>query len=219
MNDHHPKPIEKRQKPDDSTHIRVWKNDHQKLMKIKRSVGFKNIAWVVRGLLEEQAKNLASVEAIMNGRVPVVLTGKPLCGKTFFVKQKLLPSLKGNPVLVIDSWDEHKKLRNIGYDIYGLNFKDFNDQVRFVPNTQSRVAETEVEGIFAHLDMKRNEMSRWIIIVEEAHGFKNVPGFVKFLYGSRHIVRKMVAVTPQTDAFRGLVTLTVYHHHDVNKTR
>lgn len=218
MKDHNFEPIEKRQKAD-STHIRVWKNDHQKLMKIKKSVGFKNVAYVVRRLLEEQAKNLASVGAIMNRRVPVVLTGKPLSGKTFFVKQKLLPSLKGNPVLVIDIWDEHKKLRNIGYDIYSLSLKDFNEQVRFVPNTQSRVAETEVEGIFAHLDMKRNEMSRWVIIVEEAHSFKNIPVFTKFLYGSRHIVRKMVAVTPQTDAFQGLVTLTIYHHPDVNETR
>jgi len=54
-------------------------------------------------------------------------------------------------------------------------------------------------------------MSRWIIIVEEAHSYKNVSAFTKFLYGSRHIVRKMVAVTPQTDAFQGLVTLTIYH--------
>jgi len=59
--------------------------------------------------------------------------------------------------------------------------------------------------------MKRNEMAKWIIIVEEAHSYKNVSAFTKFLYGSRHIVRKMVAVTPQTDAFQGLVTLTIYH--------
>ena len=139
-----------------TTHVRVWKSDHQRLMSIKAGMGFKNVAWVVRRLLEERARNLASVDAVMNGTVPVVLTGKPLSGKTFFVKQKLLPSLKSNPVLVIDSWDEYKELRNIGYDIYGLNFKDFNEQIWFVPNTQSRVAETEVENIFAHLDMKRN---------------------------------------------------------------
>jgi len=180
-------------------------------MSIKAGMGFKNVAWVVRRLLEERARNLASVDAVMNGTVPVVLTGKPLSGKTFFVKQKLLPSLKSNPVLVIDSWDEYKELRNIGYDIYGLNFKDFNEQIRFVPNTQSRVAETEVESIFAHLDMRRNELAKWIVIVEEAHAFKNIAAFTKFLYGSRHFVRKMVAVTPQTDAFQGLVTLTMYH--------
>lgn len=110
-------------KTDRTTHIRVWKNDRQRLMAIKAGIGFKNVAWVVHKLLEEQAKNLASVDAVMAGNVPVVLTGKPLSGKTFFIKQKLLPSLRGNPVLVIGSWDEYGQLRNIGYDIYGLNFK------------------------------------------------------------------------------------------------
>ena len=180
-------------------------------MAIKTSVGFKNIAWVVHKLLEEQAKNLASVEAVMDESVPVVLTGKPLSGKTFFVQRKLLPTLKNSPVLVIESWNEYEELRNIGYDIYGLNFNDFNEHIRFVPNTQSQIAETEISAIFSHLDMKRNEMAKWIIIVEEAHSYKNVSAFTKFLYGSRHIVRKMVAVTPQTDAFQGLVTLTIYH--------
>jgi hypothetical protein len=146
---------------------------------------------------------------MMEGNVPVVLTGRPLSGKSYFIKHKLLPSLTGNPVLVVDSWSEYTELRSIGYDVYGLNFRDFNEHIRFVPNTQSRVAETEVESIFAHLDMKRNDMSSWTIIVEEAHTFRNVPAFTKFLYGSRHIVRKMVAVTPQTDAFQGLVTLIV----------
>jgi hypothetical protein len=100
-------------------------------------------------------------------------------------------------------------LRNNGYELFGLNFKDFNEHLRFVPNTQSKVAETEIESIFAHLDMKRDDMSKWIIIVEEAHTCKNIPAFTKFLYGSRHIVRKMIAVTPQTDAFQGLTTLTI----------
>jgi len=202
--------LEEQQKLGSTTHVRVFTIDKQRLMTIRESMGFRSIAWVIRKLLEEQAKNLATVEAVMKGRVPIVLTGKPLSGKSHFIKHKLLPLLKGSPVLVIDSWDEYGELRNIGYDIYGVDFKDFSEHIRFVPNTQSRVAETEVENVFAHLDMKRNEMSKWIIIVEEAHAYKNVPAFTKFLYGSRHIVRKMIAVTPQTDAFQGLVTLTVY---------
>jgi len=214
--------LEKQQKPGSTTHVRVFSTDHQRLMTIRETMGFRSLAWVIHRLLEEQAKNLATVEAVMKGRVPIVLTGKPLSGKSHFIKHKLLPSLKGNPVLVIDSWDEYEELRNIGYDIYGLNFKDFNEHIRFVPNTQSRVAETEVENVFAHLDMKRNEMSKWIIIVEEAHAYKNVPTFTKFLYGSRHIVRKTVAVTPQINAFQGLMTLTVYccksHKTSVNRS-
>ena len=189
----------------------MWKEDHQKLKRIKTGVGFKNFAWVVHRLLGEQAQNSASVEAVMDGRVPVVLTGLPLCGKTTFTKRKLLPSLEGYPVLVVDTWNEYDELSDIQYGFYSLNFKDFNEHIRFVPNTQSKVGMIEVENLFAHLDMKREEMSDWIIIVEEAHSYKNVSTFTKFLYGSRHIVRKMVAITPQTDAFQGLVTLTVYH--------
>jgi hypothetical protein len=194
---------------DKTTHMRVLKDDLVKLMSIKNGVGFRSLAFVVHNLLEQQAKSIATVEAVMNGNVPIVLTGKPLSGKTSFIKQKLLPALIGNPVLVVDSWDEYKELRNIGYDIYGLDFANFSDHIRFVPNSQSKVAETEIESIFAHFDMKRNSMSRWVVIVEEAHTFQNVSSFVKFLYGSRHIVRKIVAVTPQTDAFQGLVIMAV----------
>ncbi|MCJ7771241.1 hypothetical protein MUP37_06700 [Candidatus Bathyarchaeota archaeon] len=192
-----------------TTHVRVLRDDHKKLGSIKSGSGFKNLAWVVHSLLEEKARNIATVDDVMDGNIPVVLTGKPLSGKTFFIRQKLLPSLVGDPVLLIDSWDEYGELRSIGYDIYGLDFRGFNEHVRFVPNAQSMVAETEIGTIFAHLDMKRNEMSKWTIIVEEAHTYRNVSSFMKFLYGSRHVVRKMIAVTPQTDAFQGLETLII----------
>lgn len=154
-----------------STHIRVWKEDHRKLLVIRSNMGFSNIAWVVRILLKEQAENTATPGALMKGNVPTVLTGKPLAGKTYFIKKKLLPTLVGSPVLVIDFWNEYGELRGIGYGIYGLNFKDFNEHIRFVPNKQSRIAKTEVESIFSHLDMKRDEIARWIVIVEEAHAF------------------------------------------------
>jgi len=209
--------LEHKKKTEETRHIRVWKTDHQKLKQIKTRVGFKNFAWVIHKLLEEQAKNLASVEAVMKGTVPVVLTGKPYCGKTTFVMKKLLPALKNNPVLVVDSWNEYDELSDIQYGFYNLNFKDFNEHMRFVPNTQSKVGMIEVENLFAHLDMMRQEMSNWIIIVEEAHSYKNVSAFTKFLYGSRHIVRKMVAITPQTDAFQGLLTLTIIKNRNVNK--
>ena len=104
-----------------------------------------------------------------------------------------------------------EKGRVLAQTDYKLFSARFTEHIRFVPNTQPRMAETEVESIFSHLDMKRNEMAHWIIIVEEAHTFKNVPAFAKFLYGSRHVVRKMIAVTPQTDAFQGLETLMAFH--------
>jgi hypothetical protein len=191
------------------THTRVLEEDLAKLNSIRDQCGFRGVAWVVHSLLEQQAANVATIEAIMNERVPVVLTGKPLSGKSYFVKNKLLPSLSGSPVLLIDSLSEYTDVKTIGFDIFGINFGKCNEHLRFIPNSQSRVAETEVEALFSNLDMKRNNLADWSIIVEEAQAYANVASFTKFLYSSRHYLRKMVVVSPKTDAFLGLVTLTI----------
>lgn len=193
------------------THVRVWRDDHKKLMNIRSSRGFSSLAWVVNMLLEEKDEHTPNVEELLKSTVPSILSGRPLAGKSFFVKQKLLPALAGSPVLVIDKWDEYKDLREIGLGgIYGLDVKDFKEHIRFVPNRQSKIGELEVENLFAYLDIKGNDMANWIIIVEEANAYKNCPAFTSFLYGSRHVVRKMIAVTPQLDAFQGLEILTVH---------
>jgi len=202
---------EKSGKADKGTHVRVLKVDHEKLLAIKLRRGYRSIGYAIHSLLEEKEENTVSVEAMMKNNVPIVLQGKPEGGKTYFIKHELLPSLEGSPVLLIDTWDEYKELRNVGHNIYGLDFRNFREHIRFVPNRQSNVARTEVGGIFALLDMKKDEMARWIVVVEEAHSFRNLSAFAKFLYGSRHVVRKMIAVTPQTDAFQGLETLMASH--------
>jgi hypothetical protein len=189
--------------------VRAFTDDIVKLNAIRQNFGFRNNAWVVHSLLAEKARNLASVEGIMNSTVPAVLTGLPLSGKSLFVKEKLLPSLVGTPVLVLDPLGEYDDLKNIGYDIFSLDFEAFNGHIRFVPNPYSKMAESEIENVFSHLDMKAKSLSRWVIVAEEAQSFRNISSFVKFLYSSRHHVRKMIAVTPMVDAFQGLLTFTV----------
>jgi hypothetical protein len=177
---------------------------------IRDQCGFRGSAWVIHSLLESQATNIATVDAIMDSRVPVILTGKPLSGKTTFVKEKLLPSLNGTPVLLLDVKNEYQKLRPVGFDIFSLDFENFNEHVRFIPNKQSMVAESEVGSLFANLEMKREVLLKWTIIVEEGQAFRNVPPFVKFLYCSRHMVRKMIVLTPQIDAFQGLIIFNIF---------
>jgi hypothetical protein len=87
----------------ETTHIRVWKTDHTRLKEIREHTGLENMAWVVHRLLQKQGRNLATVEAIMKDRTPIVVTGEPESGKTFFIKNRLLPTLKDNPVLVVDA--------------------------------------------------------------------------------------------------------------------
>lgn len=191
------------------THVRIFTEDRTRLSTIRNECGFRSSAYVLHSLLEQQAKNAATVEAIMDSRAPVVVTGKPLAGKSFFIKNKLLPALTGNPVLLIDVQNEYTNLKKIGFDIFGLNFENYTEHVRFAPNTQSMVAESEISSLFSNLEMKKEVLSNWVIIAEESQSFKTLAPFVRFLYGSRHIVRKMIVVTPQTDCFQGLTTLTV----------
>jgi hypothetical protein len=193
------------------THTRIFKDDLAKLNRIREESGFKSNAFVIHSLLENQAKKLATFEAVMESNVPIVLTGKPLSGKSTFIKTKVLPSLLGTPVLVIDVQNEYTNLKVVGFDIFSLNFDSFSEHLRFVPNKQSMVAESEIGSLFANLEMKKEQLSKLVIIAEEGQSFKNIPSFVRFLYGSRHIIRKMVVITPQIDAFQGLLTLTVIH--------
>lgn len=193
-----------------SVMVRVQEDIRDKLLSLRDQMGFRNVANVVRFLLSERSIKAASAEKIMEKRVPVVVTGKPLAGKTYFIRNRILAQLKAFPVLVIDTWDEYKEIRQMSYEVHAIDFRNFKGHVRFVPTKRTDIAEREVERLFEDLDMKRDELSRWVLIVEEAHAYRNLPPFMKFLYGSRRIVRKMIVVTPQLDAFEGLETLSIH---------
>lgn len=187
-----------------TTHVRVFKRDHEWLKWIKANMGFRSYSWIIHAILSERVKTIPNVNAIMQGNNPVVLTGQPGSGKTYFVKDALLSSLTSASVLVVDSLDEYSGLRKVGYDFYSIDFSQFIGQIRYVLNKNSRVALTEVENIFAYLDMSREKLSNLVIIVEEAHAYKSVGPFMKVLYASRHFFRKIIVITPQLDAFQGL---------------
>jgi hypothetical protein len=193
----------------EETTCRLYKEDLKKLNDIRHEIGFRSNACALHAILQEKAQNVISVEAVMSLNVPVVIVGSPLSGKSHFVKNTLLSALSEYPTLVIDSIGEYGSLPNIGYDIFGLDFENFKGHIRFVPNAYAKMAENEIENIFAQLDMKSKVLSRWVIVVEEAQSYQNVASFVRFLYSSRHRVRKMIAITAKSNTFEGLVTLKV----------
>lgn len=184
-----------------------------KVLSLKQDMRFNAANDVVEFLLMKSSGTIkpAIRQDIMNETVPVVLTGKPLSGKTFFIRNNVVSRLWHHSILVIDTWNEYKEIQTVGYELNSFNFREMDKKkIRFVPNKRGDIAEREIERLFEDLDMKRDELANWVIIVEEAHAYKNIPSFMKFLYGSRRIVRKMIVVTPQLDAFEGLETFTVY---------
>ena len=180
-----------------------------RLLALKDKMDFSSMADVVQFLMVNQPESIepVTVKKIMKGRIPVVLTGKPDIGKTIFIRICLLPKLNPVPVLVIDTWNEYKEVKRVHYEIHAFDFKHFNGHIRFVPSERTDIAVREIERLFEDLDMKRRgELKRWVIIVEEANAYNHLPAFRKFLFGSKRIVRKMIVVTAQLDAFQGLET-------------
>jgi hypothetical protein len=193
------------------TLVKLQEEDFEKLKRIKDECQINDLGAVIHQLLQSQAiTEIVTVERVMKERTPVLLVGKPLAGKSQFIKTKLLPSLTGQPVLLLDVQDEYSNLKSIGFDIFSLDFENFTEHIRFVINKQSMVAESEVSSLFSNLEMKREVLSKWTIIIEECQSFVNVTPFLRFLYGSRHIVRKMVCISPKTDCLQGLQTYTVF---------
>ena len=187
--------------------------DFQKLSEIKTECGFTDLGSVIHHIIVERASTEVVIPSkIMKDSTPMVLCGRPLSGKTHWVKNTFVPSLNANPVLVIDVNGEYETLKQI-QSIRELDLSS-NSHVRFCPQQHSAMASMQVKALFTELnmmvDLNKDALKNLVLIVEEAQSYK-ISWFNGFLYKSRHCVRKMLVVTPQTDCFQGLETFTVFH--------
>ena len=90
------------------TLVKLQEEDFKKLTKIKETSQMNDLGAVIHQLLESQTCNdIVTIERVMKENVPVLLTGKPLSGKSYFIKNKLLPSLTGQPILIVDVQNEY----------------------------------------------------------------------------------------------------------------
>jgi hypothetical protein len=187
--------------------------DFEKLKKIQDEGGFRDLGSVIHHVIAMQASvEMVTSEKIMKDSAPMVLSGKPLSGKTYWIKNCFIPSLMDNPVLIVDPNEEYDFLKEIK-SIRELDFAS-NQHVRFCPSQHSVMGTMQVKALFTELnmnvDINKDALKNLVLIVEEAQGYKS-SWFNGFLYKSRHNLRKMIAITPQTDCFQGLETLTVFH--------
>jgi hypothetical protein len=188
-------------------------SDYDKLKTIQSEGGFRDLGSVIHYVIAMQASTeMVTFEKIMKDCTPMVLSGKPLSGKTFWTKNVFIPSLTNNPVLVIDANGEYESINEIK-SLRGLDFLS-NQHVGFCPSQHSVMGTMQVKALFTELnmmvDMNKDSLKNLVLIVEEAQSYKS-NWFNGFLYKSRHNLRKMIVITPQTDCFQGLETLTIFH--------
>lgn len=184
--------------------IHVHRDIHAELQKNKEAMDLPSLGAYVAYLvnvLKQRYGEPTDIETLMESPVPIVMTGPPLAGKTYFVMKRLLPILRNlYSVFVVDTAHEYK-LKRVKTD---YTFKSVKESVRFKPSKRVRFAETQVEMLFESLNARRKRLGNWIIIVEEAHRYCNIPAFMSFVYESRKFVRKTILVTPMFSAFLGL---------------
>jgi len=150
---------------------------------------------------------IATRKRVMQDTVPIVLTGLPLAGKTYFIRHRIIPRVKSpHCCLVVDTANEYDELPQVRYDI------DFDkpQKVRFVPSETPTVSTGEVKFLFDTLHMNRGLLKNWVIVIEEAHRYIDIKQLMDFVYESRKFCRKVVVVTPSVKEFRGLKTLIVH---------
>jgi len=198
-----------------SDFARISRRNIEKLLELKRAMNIKSIDGVVGYLVSEIMSEFkqATVEEVMKDTVPVILTGIPNAGKTFFLREKLLPSLNSeDPVLAVDVHDEYPGLARINQgDFYALDFKAERRKHRFIPNPDVGVSKSEVAGLVAHLVRNQKFLAQWTIIVEEGHRFEKLKVLKDFMAEARKHTRKLIVVSHQTEPFKGLGRILGIH--------
>jgi len=194
------------------TLVNLRQEDYNKLQLIMQESGFTDIGNAIHSVMQSQTTlEVVTPAKVMETNVPVVLGGRPLSGKSHWLKNTFIPAMKDNSVLVIDANSEYeflseiKSIREIGLST--------NNQARYVPVQHSIMGTMQVKALFTELNMQidldKESLKNLVLIVEEGQSYKS-SWFNGFLYKSRHILRKMIVVTPQIDCFQGLKIFTVY---------
>ncbi|MCW3985157.1 MAG: type IV secretory system conjugative DNA transfer family protein [Candidatus Bathyarchaeota archaeon] len=192
------------------TMVRVTVRNREKLRVLKSVFNLPTYDSVISLILSKELKEYPAVsyETVMADSIPIILTGLPGSGKTYFLQKMLIPKLsKDFAVFVVDVHAEycncHLKTLNLG-DFFGLSFKNNNGKYRLLPSVNVDVSKSEVDSIFRHLIMFQKSLKDWIIILEEAHRFQESPFVRSFMAEARKHTRKFLVVSQDADLFKNI---------------
>ena len=148
----------------------------------------------------------ANNSLIFKGDQPYCLCGPAGSGKSLWLKQNL-DSFPG-PLFLVDLAHEYTGLHRI--DIGGFfdlkwGRADALTRIKFEPNPNLDVSKGELHTIFQHLNMLKMDahdprhfpsgaLSRWTIVVEEAHRLRKDSAFINFVSEARKFTRKILLV-------------------------
>jgi len=177
------------------------------------------LTYVIENSRRENLVLPASLKLIFTDDRPVCLCGPSGSGKSLFLKG-VLPGIPGL-LFLVDLGDEHKGLKRLGIgDFFEVKWARAESDVRveFVPSANLDVSKGELRTIFSHLNMVKMDnhssdrfpsgvLSKWVIMVEEAHRLSREPAFLNFLAEGRKFVRKIIVVASDPSLYGSICRL------------
>jgi hypothetical protein len=195
-----------------------------KLRVLKRQTNFKSFNSLINYMVEinRNALPIASFELIFKDARPIVLVGETGSGKTYFVQHEIMGREIGGSGIdshlpgfsncfLIDSANEYEGVERIDFgDIFSLKWEAAHDRrIRFVPDSNSMLANAQVQNIFLYLNTLKNQgsLKSWTIIVEEGHRYADDRNLHNLLMEARKSTRKLIVVATDPTGFQGTPTL------------
>ena len=176
----------------------IWAPDpvYSKLVKLRGELGYPTFGALINALALEHdggAVEKATLLLVMADSRPFVVTGPSGCGKTTFAQQVL--TAWGGPALVLDASNEYPELPSIK-DSRDLDL-NASGKFRIVGSPNVDYAQLEASYLFRDLQARRSDaaLSRWLIIIEEAHRFANDAGLKALLLEGRKSIGKLLVLS------------------------
>jgi hypothetical protein len=149
-------------------------------------------------------QHTASFEEVFNhlSTRPVIISGQSGAGKTTATKE-IIKGWKGS-LFVIDIHNEYKELRQI--DLGKFYSLDFKGKVRFIPNSNAIVANSECSAIFQHLLMLMHsqKLSNTVLVIEEGHRFAADANLRALITEARKFTKKLIIICADAKLFNDL---------------
>lgn len=191
------------------TTYRVSRFNLARMRTLKERLGFSSydslISFMIGVVNREGVIPPASSRLVMRDSAPVIVTGEPGSGKTFFVRS-LIEAHPLTPVFTIDVHREYQGLKRV--DLGGFFSLDWGEdgRYRFTPHSNVEVSRAEVDSVLRHLNMVKQTgiLRNWMIVVEEAHRFHDLPSLRSFIVEARKFTRKLLVVCTDWKLFEGL---------------
>jgi len=185
-----------------------------KLCAIQRAQGFASLGYTIKYLLSQsesvEEHKIADINTIASSDVPYIITSPPRGFKTTFAKRLIQSkAYEQRAILVVDVNNEYTELKDVGYNFYNIDFQNFKEHVRFVPNPFS--AQKSIADLYEHLDRVKHTTKSLTVIQDEAQSIADLAIFCKVLGSTRHFLSGFLALTPlsKISSFAGIEILTI----------